>query len=949
LLAVTSAAQQVSFMKYTVYDGLVANPVRCIYQDSKGFIWIGTFEGLSRYDGYKFTNYSTLNGLSHNFINSLYEANGKLLVAENNGAVDIIENSVIQKGFKLPSAVNYIMPGNNRLLLTTDTAGFYEYTNDTIIYPLQQNTGTPLGHFAGYNDSLIIGDGVDNNFFVFKNDLSLYASLSYANIFFYSIAIDSRKRIWACTTSGLKLVQLPPEKNQPVIFAPQLPAPFNIVPLSNSFVTSMIEEKDGSYWIGTMNGLIHLSTDGKFQLYNEKDGLPSAEIRTLYHDKENNLWIGTGLGLAKWVSKNNITFYNTENNNFKNDIGGIHLVTGNKTILATRHGLQQFNFETKEFKNINGEPLTPYIPIVNSIPLLVHYRDNIGVWDESKNNIAPLIKLDTTVTEVYRTLQHSSGTIFLGTGYGLYAVNKTSVKKILPYRITCLMEDSNSYIWAGTWINGLYRINVNPLTGSNNYEIQEYTSLFNHKEIRSLFNDSKKNIWVGTRYGGAYCLTPNDNNGFQIKQYNRFSGIMSDWIKSIAETKDGDIWVGNYLGLDRLVKEPNGFRVFNFSKATNFFAQIENIVSMGDDNWLCVANTGIAFFKDEAVHKTLPLQALVLSAGMGVRDNKINIIFPQEKIPLTPSQNAARFEFSALGFTNEKQVMYSYRLKGSNDTGWSKPENIHEASYASLPPGNYTFEVKTIGWNGNDGIPASFPFFISTPFWKQGWFIGLCIFLTALFFYALYRYRINQLLRLQKVRNSIATDLHDDIGSTLTNISILSELSNKNITQPEKAQPFLQRISEEVQASSQAMDDIIWSVNSNNDSLDEILARMRRYAAELFDNSDTICHLQLDDTAGNKKLGMEQRRDVYLIYKEALNNIHKHAAAANVQINVSQIKNYLWMKIEDDGKGFDTGTLTHRNGLKNLATRVEKWKGNISIQSIKDKGTVIEIKLPLKE
>ena len=232
---------------------------------------------------------------------------------------------------------------------------------------------------------------------------------------------------------------------------------------------------------------------------------------------------------------------------------------------------------------------------------------------------------------------------------------------------------------------------------------------------------------------------------------------------------------------------------------------------------------------------------------------------------------------------------------------------------------------------------------------KQWWFIGLVIALVALLFYALYKYRIRQILRLQQVRNNIATDLHDDIGSSLTNISILSELSNKNLSQPEKAQPFLQRISEEVQASSQAMDDIIWSVNSRNDSLQETIARMRRYAAELFDNSKTNCHLQLDENAGNKKLSMEQRRDVYLIYKEALNNIHKHAHANNVWIEVIQNQNHLYMQVKDDGKGFDMASVTHRNGLKNLRSRVEKWNGKIQIRSEESKGTSIEIKIPLKD
>ena len=259
------------------------------------------------------------------------------------------------------------------------------------------------------------------------------------------------------------------------------------------------------------------------------------------------------------------------------------------------------------------------------------------------------------------------------------------------------------------------------------------------------------------------------------------------------------------------------------------------------------------------------------------------------------------------------------------------------------------FEVKTLGWNGQEGTPAVFSFWISTPFWKQGWFIALTTCVILIFFYGLYRYRIMQLVRLQNVRNNIATDLHDDIGSSLTNISILSELSTKNLSEPEKAQPFLQRISEEVQASSQAMDDIIWSVNSRNDSLEETMARMRRYAAELFDNSETNCHLQLEEKRSNKKLSMEQRRDVYLIYKEALTNIHKHAVAKNIWINVDQNQNHLLMQIKDDGKGFSDDLLTHRNGLKNLRSRVEKWDGKIGIQSKENKGTVIEIKIPLKD
>ena len=943
MLVVTSHAQQVNFIRYNVYDGMVANPVRTIYQDSKGFIWIGTIDGLSRYDGYKFTNYTTSNGLSHSYINSIIEVDGKVLVAENNGAVDVIRNNSIIKVHRAASAINYITQVHGRLLFSSDINGFYEYKNDSLLLVSGERHYHSRGAMLPLGDSLILTAGVDNYFFIYKKDLALVWSSKLLSITIYAFIQDSKKRIWACTSDGLKLLTIKTTNEVAVAFD-SLPPEFNFEPLKTAPVTAMIEEKDGSFWFGSYKGLVHLYPDGNFYVYNEKDGLPSARINSLYLDREKNLWIGTSLGLAKWVSKNNVVFFNTETQDFRNDIITISSSGDQKVILQTDHGLQEFNLNTKEFKNIHVPGNHYPASITNTEPLLIQYADRIGMLDKEKKWVVPIGKIDSVPSGVVTALKHPGGTIFLGMFNGLYALDKTALKKVLPYRITSMAVDMEGHIWAGTWMNGVFRIDIK----NKLYDTLNLTARIKETQIRSLYVDSKNNIWIGTRYSGAFCFTPIQNDNYEIQHFNRQSGLMSDWVGSFAETKSNDIWVGTYLGLDKLVKEPDEYRVFNFSKAVNFFAEIKKIVPV-NDHWVCVANTGIAIFKDENLHKAAPLHSTIFSTSLGALENKITIFSPTEKISLRPFQNAARFEFGALGFINERQIMYSYRLKGSSDTSWSKPANIHEASYASLSPGNYTFEVKTIGWNGQDGTPATFTFFISRPFWKQWWFIGLCVLAIAGFLYALYRYRINQLMRLQTVRNSIATDLHDDIGSSLTNISILSELSSKNISEPEKAQPFLQRISEEVQTSSQAMDDIIWSVNSRNDSLQETIARMRRYAAELFDNSEIDCHLKLDENAGDKKLSMEQRRDVYLIYKEALNNIHKHANAENVWIDVTQNHNYLLMHIKDDGKGFNTDSITHRNGLKNLRSRVEKWNGKIKIGSGTGKGTAIDIKIPLKE
>jgi signal transduction histidine kinase len=292
-------------------------------------------------------------------------------------------------------------------------------------------------------------------------------------------------------------------------------------------------------------------------------------------------------------------------------------------------------------------------------------------------------------------------------------------------------------------------------------------------------------------------------------------------------------------------------------------------------------------------------------------------------------------------------VQYTYRLKGGNDTAWSQPQNLHEVSYASLAPGNYLFEVRTIGWNSLPGNPARFSFTILPPYWNTWWFYMATAILFLLAIYLLYKYRITHLLRLQKVRNTIATNLHDDIGSTLTNISILTELSKKNISEPAIAEKFLHRISEEAMQTQQALDEIIWNVNTRHDSLQETFARMRRYTAELFESSEMQCHIHIDEIEENKKLDIEQRRDIYLIYKECLNNIYKHANAKNIYIEVLHQGHSIYMQIRDDGKGFITSATTERNVKRNLTDRAKKWKGLLIFVSEPDKGTGIKITIPI--
>ena len=202
--------------------------------------------------------------------------------------------------------------------------------------------------------------------------------------------------------------------------------------------------------------------------------------------------------------------------------------------------------------------------------------------------------------------------------------------------------------------------------------------------------------------------------------------------------------------------------------------------------------------------------------------------------------------------------------------------------------------------------------------------------------------------QIQQMRNSIAADLHDDIGSTLTHISILSELSSKSVHPDNEASKFLIRLNQQVYATGQALDDIIRNVRVRNDSMEDILLRMRRFAAELFDAEEIDYQLDFDEKLTGIKICMEQRHDLYLIFKEALNNISKHADASCVRIHLFKENNCIRMRIEDNGQGINKRH-PNRNGLSNMQARAEKWGGRLQLHPGQNTGTVVVLTLPVKK
>src|SRR5258705_3433278 len=328
--------QQLIFKNYTVQDGLIANPVTRIFQDAKGFLWFATIEGLSKYDGYRFTNFNTANGLSHNMVNDIYEtADGKIYVAENNGDVDIIQHDVIiQKAALKNLTINkFFLTSHNQVLAGTDGNGMYEFSNGPLTKLPAMFPVSSYGAFAEWNDSLLAAGALES-LQVLNKQFEPFAVIDNLPFSLYCIYADSRKRLLAGTSAGLKLVSPALPKNKQLEFAP-LPPLFNIPFLISNDIRAIYEDHNGNYWIGTTNGLVKLRPDGSYQIYSEKDGLAYNQVNCIFQDREDNIWIGTSLGLAKLVIKNNISIFNTANGLRANLVLDLYPLDNDKLLINT--------------------------------------------------------------------------------------------------------------------------------------------------------------------------------------------------------------------------------------------------------------------------------------------------------------------------------------------------------------------------------------------------------------------------------------------------------------------------------------------------------------------------------------------------------------------------------------------------------------------------------------
>ncbi|MEK7254305.1 MAG: triple tyrosine motif-containing protein, partial [Bacteroidota bacterium] len=474
-------------------------------------------------------------------------------------------------------------------------------------------------------------------------------------------------------------------------------------------------------------------------------------------------------------------------------------------------------------------------------------------------------------------------------------------------------------------------------------------------------NPEDGSIWIGNSFGLFRLDLDLTYRGNQLPEQSFIYCLLSD--------RQGRLWLSTNKGLARFDRATGAFQTYSLADGLsalqyNWFAALKQ---PSGEIWFGSTN-GITTFLPEKVREFAvaanPVITKIFIYGVEATQKRCAKTgaanFSEMKVlELDYQENTLAFEFAALEYADPGKVHFQYKMEGY-EAEWVKAETNNQARYPKLPSGNYTFLVKA---SNSDGIwnekERRLEIFIQPPVWETWWFILMATIMVGFFGYSIFlwlrmrrrkmkRLKLEQQLALEQQRQRIARDMHDDIGSGLSALSMRAEIAAFRKT-PEDLRTEINKIHTSASELSGKIREVIWAVGASNDSLPNLISYLHQYTLDLFENADLDCFVNLPPgEIPNRKVYGEHRRSVFLAYKEALNNISKHSGATSISISFSLNVNDLVVQVADNGNGFSPHLLQQStgNGLLNMKNRMVDIGGHCEIKT-SAAGTQIRFVLPL--
>jgi signal transduction histidine kinase/streptogramin lyase len=1029
----TTRAERLPLKAYTVADGLPNNVINKIVHDSRGFLWFCTGEGLSRFDGYSFSNYGVDQGLPHTMVNDFLETrSGELWIATNGGV------ALFNPRGEPAARIIYANDKTQSTPMFSVVVPESEDREDRAVNVLYQDRSGTI--WCGTMKHLYRLERHDNLYKLLPVDVGM-AGEKPTEVYIYDLLEDHSGSLWVAAASGLfrlrsdghidhytKRDGLPDDVIHDLLedhqgrlwVATRLGGFFRFVAdnirraplvaevydkqkgLPTNWVFRLFETSNHRFWIATNVGLVAFFPDGdehgqKFRAYTKRHGLSFQEVTALNEDPGGNLWLGTNTaGAMKLVRDGFITYGEQDGVNSVGAIvsdraGGVcfrgyvlgdrhaSIFDGGKVDLLHpseitywqalgRYDGQRFTWfvpnalkgkyfgwvrEGLTLQARNGEWWVAmhgqlyHFPAADSFADLVNARPLAVYGEESTNGVPQIFRIfEDSLGRIWissfdsptnRLLRWERGKQTLSDLSG--AVNLPSLKDDVALSFA---EDLAGNIWIGFG------------TGLARYRNGGFT-FFTTKDglppgsINYIYTDHAGRLWLALSRGGLLRLDDSATERPTFTSYTTAQGLSSNTIDVITEDLSGDIYAGNGRGLDRL--EPTTGRVRHYTTADGLVSGsfLAAFRAPNGALWFGTHN-GLSRFVPE-LNQTSSAPPVVVN-GLRVMGATQNVSAVGEKeislADLSAGQNQIQIDFVGLSFALGDVLRYQYKLEGSG-ADWSAPTEHRTVNFASLSPGRYRFLVRAVNSDGvGSTLPAVVAFRILPPIWQRWWFVLLAVIAVMLAAYALYRYRVARLLELERVRTRIASDLHDDIGSNLSLIAGLSELLRQQATQIDsQVAERLAIIANASRQSVESMGDIVWAVNPKRDNVIDLAHRMRRFASDSLSTRNIEFHLDSPKPSQNVKLNAEIRREVFLIFKEGINNIARHSGCTTVKSSLGIERGTIVLDLCDDGHGFDEANIDRGHGLDSMRQRAEKLGGKIDLKSQQGVGTTVTLTAPI--
>lgn len=1009
----------------SIADGLSQGMINDLAQDSSGYLWIATKDGLNRFDGVQFDVFRNQPNdslsLSDNFVYSItIDSRGRLWVGTQSKGVNLYHPSsedFTRFGKDAPIAANRLSSNfigdvlhdqmGNVYVETLDSKGFNVIHED-------QETGdfqvTPILEFIPALKSVVdttdwtkylAFDAYQNIWYTSGDSLFFIDSkekYEEAEILSFHYPIKEREGV-----AGAELMLFDQDKkNFYISDGAQSFRKFNYNQRKFEEVFSIPEywnlgrqlfiDKENRLWAWQEGGnvlRVNLRT-GSIELiipkWNRLEAGAKNHRGIALEDNMGNYWLETGgNGLVKICAVSDI--FQTIPSHILTRDNDIRLhriqVKGCKKVFD--QSIYNLWIQCREKLDLKSENLK-----MSDLNAHLVYDQKGNFWysavavDGSRQCLLKIVAATgeyTIVSESRNPLTEwyampifldNNDDVWFGERYTedsvhLYHVNQRGAVESYTFPVSAnkhqyrfisdVIQDESGLLWLGT-TQGVFSFEPKTASWEHYKSDKDYNRSLSGDLVLSLCNDPlepSQFLWVGTSGTGLNRLNK------KTKEVERFQGteiLPNEVVYGILPDEYGQLWISTNYGLTWLNTKSLSTQIFTAAHGLpgNEFNRYE--YSKTESGTLYFGGTsGVVYFQPEEFYAreaetTVRLNAVqVVNAPSGFEEGRVHGIPVPELRELTLPYD---FSMLTLGFTTmdltaPRADRFKYRLEGYNED-WLEAGVSNTATYTSLDPGEYIFKVLGCNSTNNWSVePFELQLVITPPWYGTLWFKALTLIVVLAGLYMIYRVRLNQILEQERLRNRIAQDLHDEIGSTLSSISIYSTVLKKGIKEDKARKDTLERIRTSVSEVMEKMNDIVWTIKSENDDFVHVVNRMRAFTVKLTELKEIDFTMEVDPKVSNAKLGMNVRKSVYLIYKEAINNAIKYSECSRIEVRIRALPRRYALTIADNGKGFDPLKIANQgynmggNGIKGMYVRAKSVGAEVSVESSIGNGTVVRL------